>query len=337
MNILITGAAGQVGQTYQMTPDFSENIFFFATRDEVDILDFKKLDNFFKDNEVDYVINLAAYTNVEKAEDENGIAYEVNCIGPRNLAAVCEKYGAGLIHISTDYVFDGKKELAYTEDDKTAPINQYGKTKLAGEVEVAKNCSRYVIIRTSWVYSNYGSNFYLKMYDIAQKSSEINVVDDQHGSPTSANELCKAIDAVLQTGITPENSGVYHFSGKGKTTWKDFAAEIFSQAYVPVDVLPVTSTFYPTKAERPKNSYMSSEKFSATFGYYSKHWKLALADIVSERKNFPIKVGFRSIIKDTEYVIVSVDWSKEEVTLVNTADMITTITLSFSDVFVQHR
>jgi dTDP-4-dehydrorhamnose reductase len=337
MNIFITGASGQIGQAYQMMPDFSDNHYFFSTRDELDILDYGKLEDFFSENHIDYAINLAAYTDIERAEDDEAAAYETNCIGARNIATICEAYGAGLIHLSTSTVFDGTKVGPYEESDIPRPLNVYSKTKYAGEKEVIRNCKRHVILRTSLVYSNFSKNFYTNLLEEAQKTSELNVAQDRYSSPTSVNEICRAIDAILKKGINVQNAGVYHFAGKGVTTLKDFAAELFYQSSLPVTVTGVTSDYRVEKALYPQNSYLSSLKFSIRFEYIPPHWKVALTEVVSENRASPIKVGFRSIIDETEYIIVSSDWSKEEVTLLNTVDMKTTITLSYSDVIVQHR
>jgi len=324
-----------MGNAYQMSPDFSDNIFFFATRDEIDILNFKKLDKFFTKNKIDYAINFASFNDMEKAEENSGIAYETNCIGTRNLATICEKYGSSLIHVSSSHVFSGDKLESYTEEDLPEPVNEFGKTKLAGEQEIQKLCKKYVILRIGWLYSNFSKNFYTELLNLSQKTSEINVSAEEFGSPISSNELCRAIDAVIRKGITEQNSGVYHFSGKGITTMVDFAAEIFKQSSLPVDVVPVL--FNDPKYLIPLNTHLSTEKFEKEFEYSPLHWKMALTEIISDKKIFPIKVGFRSIINEKEYVIASLDWSKEEVTLINTEDMKTRISLSFSDVIVQHR
>lgn len=337
MNIFITGASGQIGQAYQMMPDFSDNHYFFSTRDEIDILDYGKLEDFFDENDIDYVINLAAYSDIENAEEDETAAYEVNCIGARNLATICESHDAALIHLSTAHVFDGKKDGPYNETDTVRPLNVFGKTKAAGEREVQRNCRRHVILRTTWVYSNFSKNFYTQFLDAAQKTSELNVPQDRLSSPTSVNEICRAFDAIIKKGITELNSGVYHFAGKGMTTLKDFATELFYQTSLPVEPRGVSSDYRPEKASYPTNSYLSSTKFSTEFGVIPFHWKGALTEIVSENRLSPIKVGFRSIINGDEYVIASSDWSKEEVTLLNTADMKSTLTLSYSDVIVQHR
>ena len=320
-----------------MMPDFSDNHYFFSTRDELDILDYGKLEDFFSENAIDYVVNLAGYTDIENAEEAEATAYEINCIGARNLATVCQNHGAALIHISTAYVFNGEKDSAYDESDLPKPLNIFGKTKAAGEREIQRNCKRHVILRTSWVYSNLAKNFYTGFLEAAQKSSELNVSQDRLSSPTSVNEICRAIDAIIKKGITEYNAGIYHFAGKGITTLKDFAVELFFQTSLPVAVTGVSSSYKPEKALYPSNSYLSSVKFATEFGHIPVHWKVALAEVVSENMMAPIKIGFRSIINDDEYVIVSLDWSKEEVTLLNTADMKSTITLSYSEVIVQHR
>jgi dTDP-4-dehydrorhamnose reductase len=279
------------------------------------------------------VINLAAYTDVEKAEMDEETPFRVNVIGVKNLATLCKVHKAALIHFSTDYVFDGEKFGAYTETDEPRPINSYGRSKLMGEKEIRSSKCKHVILRIAWVYSNFPPNFYLKMLQMAQKSSELNVVEDQWGSPTSAKEICRAVDYILATGITLRNSGVYHFSPTGKTNWKDFAIEIFKQGQIPVIVNGVPSKAYSTLAKRPLNSCMSSQKFTETFRFIPMHWKNALAEVISEKHISPVKVGYISNLHGNQYVIASVDWSKREAVLAEIQDMRNILTINFDDLY----
>jgi dTDP-4-dehydrorhamnose reductase len=331
--VLVTGANGQMGQELQRSSCLSDCHFFFYTREELDITSFSQVSKIFEEVSPTHVVNLAAYTNVEKAEIEENRAYAINAIGPKNLAHFCKQYKAVLIHFSTDYVFGEHDKASLSEEDEVGPLNSYGRTKLAGEEEIVKSKCKHVILRTSWVYGNHGNNFYLKMLQLSQKMSELNVVDDQWGSPTSSKELCRAIDAVLSAKITQKNSGIYHFSGVGKTTWKDFAAEIFKQARIPVVVKGISSKGYGGQTKRPTNSYMSSQKFADTFGIAPMHWKNALAQIVSEKKISPIKVGYIVNIKDTKHVIASVDWSKRECVVAEINNMNNFIALSFDEIY----
>lgn len=331
--IIVTGANGQVGQEFQLSAHKDKYQFYFFTREELDILSFPLLERAFQEIRPDFVINLAAYTDVEKAEKEEETAYLVNVIGTKNLATLCKLHKAVLVHLSTDYVFDGEKLGSYEENDPTIPINVYGKTKQLAEKEIANSKCKHVILRIAWVYSNFAKNFYLTMLQLSQKTSEINVVDDQWGSPTSAKEVCRAIDAILFTGVTLRNSGIYHFSPVGKTCWKDFAIEIFKQAQIPVLVNGVPAKAYPTAAKRPKNSCMSSQKFIHVFGFTPMHWKNALAEVISEKRISPVKVGYLSILGGKEYVIASVDWAKKEVVLALLSDMRKTICTDFEKLY----
>lgn len=322
-----------MGQELQRSSCLSNCNFFFYTREELDITSFTKLSKVFEEISPTHVINLAAYTNVDKAESEEDQAYLINALGPKNLAHLCEKYDATLIHFSTDYVFGESDKPSLSEEDPVSPLNAYGRTKLYGENEIRSVGCKHVILRTSWVYSNHGSNFYLKMLQLAQKMSELNVVDDQWGSPTSSKELCRAIDAILSTEITEENSGIYHFSGVGKTSWKDFAAEIFKQGRIPMIVKGISTKNYGGKTERPSNSYMSSQKFIKTFKIAPMHWKNALAEIVSEKKISPIKVGYLVNIMDTKHIIASVDWSKKECVVAEINNMNNFTILGFEEIY----
>jgi dTDP-4-dehydrorhamnose reductase len=331
--IIVTGANGQMGQELQRSPFREGYQVFFYTREELDIISYTDLKKVFDDLSPTHVINLAAYTNVEKAEIEEQKAYEINVIGPKNLAILCKEKKATLIHFSTDYVFGESEKPTFNEDDETSPLNVYGMTKLEGEEEIKKSKCLYVIIRTSWVYSNHGNNFYLKMLQLSQKMSELNVVDDQWGSPTSSKELCRAIAAVLITKITRKNSGIYNFAGLGKTNWKEFATEIFRQGRIPVVVKGIPASGFGGKAVRPSNSYLSSMKFYDGFGIMPMHWKSALAEIISEKKISPIKVGYLTEINDKKYIIASVDWSKRDCVIAEINNMNIFFALTFEDLY----
>lgn len=308
--LLVTGANGQVASEYQMSPPLKGWDYFFLTREELDITSIRKVQKVFRDIVPDAVLNLAAHTNVERAEKEEiSKAFDVNAIGPKNLAICCKKLGIPLVHISTDYVFDGEKPGPYTEEDLENPLNQYGRTKFLGEKWVQESCDWYYILRVSWIYSNHSKNFFTTMLNLAQERSEVNVVDDQFGSPTSAKEICRAVDKVLEN-LDPAKTGVYHFCGLGRTTWKDFTSEIFSQTGLNVKVNGVPTSSWNSRVIRPSNSYMSSEKFGRTFNYFPAHWKNSLKEVISERKIVPVKVGDVVIMKGEPYVIVSTDWLK---------------------------
>ena len=333
--LLVTGANGQLATAYQMSDPIDGWDYIFVDRTSMDITDEAKINEFVEIS--DCVLNLAAYTNVEKAEkEETKIAFNGNSLGPKMLAMACNKKGIPLIHISTDYVFDGEETGSYTEKSVENPINQYGATKFLGEKWIQENHDWYYIIRTSWVYSNHAKNFLTTMLNLSQERSEINVVDDQFGSPTSTKELCRAIDYVLSS-LDKSLSGVYHFSGLGKTTWKDFAAEIFKQCKISVATRGVPASTWPSKVKRPVNSYMSSSKFTETFGYVPAHWKNALKEIISERKMLPVKVGDIVISEEMEAIVVSTDWLKKTARVASILDMTKSVEIPFETLQIHER
>lgn len=319
--LLVTGANGQLATEYQLSSPLSGWEYLFLDRKSLDISNLEQVEEVMSMWDFDAVLNLAAYTNVEKAEkEETEKAFNANANGPKNLATSCRLRNIPLIHISTDYVFDGASEKPYSEEDIENPTNQYGRTKFVGEKWIQETHNWYYIIRVAWVYSNHSKNFFTTMLNLAQERTELNVVDDQYGSPTSTKEICKAIDSVL-SNLDEKLSGVYHFTGLGKTSWKDFAVEIFKQCKVSIVVNPVSSSTWPSKVIRPVNSYMSSEKFANTFGYFPMHWKNALKEIVSERKIVPVKVGDIVMTENKECIIVSTDWLKKKALLSPVDDM----------------
>lgn len=333
--LLITGAGGQVATEYERSAPLEGWDFLFLDKKSLDITNPVLIEETLNLWEFDAILNLAAYTNVEKAEKtELESAYEINAVGPKNLAIACSKRNIPLIHISTDYVFDGNLDEPYTEDIIESPINQYGKTKFLGERWIQDNHDWFYIIRTSWVYSNHSRNFLSTMLDLAQERSELNVIEDQFGSPTSTKELCRAIDAVL-SDLDKSKSGIYHFSGDGKTNWRMFADEIFTQTRVSVKVNGISSDNWHSEAPRPKNSYMSSEKFSKTFKYSPLKWQIALAEIIAERKALPIKVGDVVIALDARLVVVSTDWLKRIARVAPVEDLSKTIEVPFEILTMQ--
>lgn len=319
---LVTGAGGQLATEYEMSPMRHEEWdFVFVSRKDLDITNLEKVDEILSMENFSAVINLAAYTDVEAAEHrETEKCFAANATGPKNLAEVCNKKRIPLIHVSTDYVFDGNKKTPYLETDLENPINDYGRTKFVGEKWIQENHDWYYILRTSWVYSNHSKNFYTTMLNLAQERTELNVVDDQFGSPTSTKELCRAIDTILMN-CKQEHSGVYHFAGVGKTSWKDFAEEIFNQTKVSIRVKGISSKNWKSTVTRPADSYLSSGKFSTTFGYTPLHWKLALREVITERKIIPIKVGDIVQSGSVKHVIVSTDWLKRVAKLSPLDDM----------------
>ena len=244
----------------------------------------------FDDTAPDVVVNAAAYTNVDKAESEPDQAYLVNATGPLNLAQECERRSATLIHLSTDYVFDGGKRGYYTEEDPVAPLGVYGLSKLDGERNVATTCPQHVILRTAWVYSPYGHNFVKTMLRLAESRSELSVVGDQHGSPTYAPHLADAIVSIAEhintSGRENPAWGIYHAAGAGETTWCEFAREVFNQSIErggpSSAVKPITTDEYPTPAARPSNSRLDTAKLRRDYGVSLPHWKVGVASCVSD-------------------------------------------------------
>jgi len=234
------------------------------------------------------VLNAGAYTAVDRAESEAERAFAVNARGPAHLASWCERNGACLIHVSTDYVFDGSKQSGYVEDDQPAPLNVYGASKLAGEQAVQSALSRHVILRTSWVYSAHGHNFVKTIARLARERSELRVVADQHGCPTSAAELAKAMLALghrhAQGQALPW--GTYHFTGQGQTTWHALAEAVVEETLEPgrarPSVVPITTAEYPTPARRPLSSVLDTSKFSRTFGLPLVPWRESLRAVARE-------------------------------------------------------
>ena len=333
--LLITGSSGQLGMEYQLGSPLENWECVFMDRKSLDITNKKDIERSIE--KIDAVLNLAAYTDLEKAEKKDtDKAYSVNTDGPKILAIECNKRNIPLIHISTDYVFDGQFDGAYIEEHEENPINKYGATKFLGEKCIQENHDWYYILRTSWLYSNHSRNFFTTMLSLSQERSEITVVDDQFGSPTSTRELCRAIDVVINN-LDKTISGVYHFAGMGKTTWKDFAQEIFNQCKIHVSLRGISTEMWTSNLKRPHNSYLSSDKFSTTFGYTPAHWKNALREIVSDRKILPVKVGDSVVVENIEFMVVSTDWLKRLARISPIDDMVNSVEIPFDMLNVYER
>ena len=271
--ILITGCNGQLGtELKKLLPEA-----ICADVDVLDITDFEAVQKFVLDNNIGVIINCAAYTAVDKAEDDKELAKKINEDGPRNLALS----GAKIIHVSTDYVFDGRNYKPYQPEDETHPLSVYGQTKRAGELAVLENAKEAVIIRTAWLYSNHGNNFVKTMRRFGNEKSEINVVADQICSPTFAGDLAQAIVAILPQ-MNEQNKGIYHYTDEGVCSWYDFASEIMALSGMKCKVNPIPSSAYPTKAVRPFYSVLSKEKIKSTFNIDIPHWKESLKKCLSQ-------------------------------------------------------
>lgn len=271
MKILVTGANGQLG--YDVVKQLQkQNIEYFgATRKDFDIVDFEATERFITNYRPDVVIHCAAYTAVDKAEDEQGLCYLVNASATEHIAQICKKIDAKMLYMSTDYVFDGTKDGFYEVDDKPNPINIYGKTKLLGEQAVQKILDKYFIVRISWVFGEHGNNFVKTMLRLGKERKELNVVADQYGSPTYTTDLAPLLIEIVQT----DKYGIYHVTNEGVCTWAEFAEEIFRVAGMNVKVNHITTAEYPTKAKRPLNSRLSKEKIKKYF-YNLSSWRMAL-------------------------------------------------------------
>jgi dTDP-4-dehydrorhamnose reductase len=254
---------------------------------KVDIADEAALSALLAQQKPQLVLNASAYTAVDRAETESEKAYDVNAKGPRLLAEWCSRHEAALIHVSTDYVFDGQKVGAYVEDDPTAPLGVYGASKQAGEDAIRKALSRHVILRTSWVFSAHGQNFVKTMLRLARERDELRVVADQHGRPTAAADLADAMLHVARLAKEGANHwGTYHFASAGETSWHRFAQEIVAlQAQrtqrTPV-VTAITTADYPTPAKRPSNSVLNTELFERVFGFGPRDWRAGLSEVVDD-------------------------------------------------------
>ncbi|WP_297332769.1 dTDP-4-dehydrorhamnose reductase [Flavobacterium sp.] len=279
MVVLVTGASGQLGQALKAQANRYDNLtFVFKTSAEADITDRQQLEQVFNEVKPGFCINAAAYTAVDKAESETERAYAINVTGAKNLAEVCLQFNTTLLHISTDFVFDGNKDTPYTEDDATNPQGVYGKTKREGEQEIEKILPQHYIIRTSWLYSEYGNNFMKTMLRLAAECDKLGVVNDQTGTPTNANDLAEALLQIITRG--KKAYGIYHYSNEGVATWYEFAGEIFRINNVLIDLQPIPASAYPTPAKRPVYSVMGKSKIKEVFGLSIKGWQESLAAVL---------------------------------------------------------
>ena len=274
-NILVTGGNSQLAKCISdLSVNQTKFNIIYTDYLELDITKHIAVDSFFLNNKIDYCINCAAYTDVDKAESDKVGAINVNETGAKNLTKVCHKYNTTLIHISTDFVFDGKKNVAYKENDSTNPINIYGLSKLKGEQAITEHLDRYFIIRTSWLYSEHGNNFMKTMIRLSNNRSQISVVEDQIGTPTFASDLA----AVILEFITSRTNqyGIYHYSNEGVASWYDFAKAIFDEKKCDIELIPITSEAYPTPAKRPHFSVLDKTKIKTSLNIKIPHWRDSL-------------------------------------------------------------
>ncbi len=282
-NLLVTGSKGQLGlELESLENDFQNHTFFFTDKSNLDITNFEAVSTFISTNKITDIINCAAYTNVDKAEDEPVLANEINHLAVENLAKIAKEYCLKLIHISTDYVFDGTSKIPYVETSETNPQNNYGSSKLKGEQALLSvNPSNSAIIRTSWLYSNFGNNFVKTILRLSEEKESISVVSDQIGSPTNAHNLAKAI---LQIIPFLKNDGVqiYHYANAGECSWFQFAEEVVKLSKNTCKITPTSSSEFNSKAKRPNFSLLNTNKMQRAFELKISHWKVSLKKCVEK-------------------------------------------------------
>ncbi|WP_297440550.1 dTDP-4-dehydrorhamnose reductase [Sulfurimonas sp.] len=275
-NILVTGSNGQVGSELRELAKEYEYTFFFTDRESLDITSKEDINNFVTQNNINVIINAAAYTAVDKAEEDEKNADKVNHLAVEFLAEIAKEKNIKLIHISTDYVFDGKNYKPYNEDDVTNPQGVYGKTKLDGEKALQEiNPNNSIIIRTSWVYSSFGDNFVKTMLRLGKEKEQLGVIFDQVGTPTYAKYLAKAILDILPN-VKNEKVAIYNYSNEGVLSWYDFAKEIMRMAKLDCQINPIETKEYPTPAKRPHYSLLNKSKIKEEFGILIPYWKDSL-------------------------------------------------------------
>ena len=285
-NILVTGAYGQLGNEVRiLSANYPEYNFMFTDVDSLDICDKDELIDFVTGNDIRYIINCAAYTAVDKAEDDAELCEKINATAVKNLGLAAAEAGAGIIHVSTDYVFDGTSCRPYTEDMPTKPCSVYGKTKLKGEKNLLKACPNAIVIRTAWLYSPFGNNFVKTMIKLGSERESLNVIFDQVGTPTYALDLADAILKAMDQTIDTDHDkgGIYHFSNEGVCSWYDFTIKIHEIAGINTcKVNPIETKDYPTKAARPHYSVLNKTKIKQTFNITIPHWEASLKNCIKE-------------------------------------------------------
>ncbi|MFY7652413.1 MAG: dTDP-4-dehydrorhamnose reductase [Chitinophagaceae bacterium] len=281
MNILVFGGIGQLGQCIKKLAD-KQNQYNFIYLDEFkgNILDKQLLDNLFQKHNPIFAINCAAYTAVDKAEDDIELCRKINKEGAANLAEFSEKYNATLIHVSTDFVFEGNLPKLLNEEDEVNPIGMYGLTKLEGEIAITEKTKRYFTLRTSWLYSEFANNFVKTMLRLGKEKTELGIIADQVGTPTYAVDLAACILNIIQANA--KEYGLYHFSNEGAISWYDFAQTIFELANITIKVKPLKTSEYPTKAKRPAFSVMDKSKIKQQLGIEIPYWKTSLVTCLKE-------------------------------------------------------
>ena len=294
MVVLVTGANGQLGQSIQFIANQYPNIqFIYTDYQELDITNFESCLTVFAKYKPQFCINTAAYTAVDKAESESDKAHLINAVGPENLAKVCKEFNTILVHISTDFIFDGTSKVPYLETDIPNPKSIYGQTKLDGEIAIQKNWEKHFIVRTSWVYSQFANNFMKTMLRLASERDSLSVVNNQIGTPTNAVDLAEVLMVIIVSSFkfaSPvrfhsgqvSSFGIYNFSNEGQCSWYDFANEIFHQKGIKIDLKPIPTSAYPTPAKRPAYSVLDKTKIKSTFDIEINEWQTSLATCINQ-------------------------------------------------------
>lgn len=297
MKLLITGSRGQLGTQLRkiiesgkseigpISEVYSKAEIKYVDYDELDITNLNEVLDFISKFKPDAIINCAAYTNVDKCESDTFGAFKVNALGARNLAIAAEKVNAKILHLSTDYVFNGQGNIPFKEYDLPQPVSVYGKTKLLGEQYVRENCSRYFIVRTAWLYGYYGKNFVYTIMKAGKEKGHLDVVDDQRGNPTNAEDLAHHILKILLT----QEYGIYHCTGTGECSWYDFAREIISLSKINCTVSPITSDNLGRAAKRPAFSSLDNMMLGATVGDEMRPWKEAIKEFINNMNKLKLE------------------------------------------------
>lgn len=280
--VLVTGSNGQLGSSLKaLARNYPTFEFIYADIDVLDLADKNAVISFFEANKPDYVLNCAAYTAVDKAEEDRQLCDLVNHQGVKHIGEASARHNARVIHISTDYVFDGTNYRPYVETDKTCPVSVYGKSKLAGEIALRETCPDSVIIRTSWLYSEYGNNFVKTMLRLGEERDELSVVFDQVGTPTYAGDLAETMLRIIDSaGFIP---GTYHFSNEGVCSWYDFTIKIHQLAGIECRIVPIESKDYPAKAPRPHYSVLNKSRIKSVYRLSIPHWETSLREMLTHR------------------------------------------------------
>jgi dTDP-4-dehydrorhamnose reductase len=285
MKILLTGAQGQIGQAIvQVNQQLGMHEIIPCDHRALDIANGLQVKEVLAQYQPDVVINAAAYTAVDKAESERELAFAVNAIGPKNLAQACEALHISLLHLSTDYIFDGQKKSSYSEEDPAAPLGVYGESKWQGEQAVREYCERHVILRVSWVFGEHGHNFVKTMLRLMQEREELKVVNDQHGCPTYAGDIAEVLLSICQD---PKQWGTFHYCGMAATTWYDFARVIREETAKLTTlrvkaIHPIPTSEYPTPARRPQNSVLNCDKFYTIYSMQPRSWREGLVKMLQQ-------------------------------------------------------